>query len=121
MKRPAQSASRPAARQGPQRLGNAALVLGLGLLSACAEKPLQVAQPVAALRAELDAARARASAASAARSSPLNQRSAHVCHFSSLQTCFAHKIANLTHCSVVTTGSGNSSIVVSVLTPTFRP
>jgi len=65
MKRPAQSASRPAARQGPQRLGNAALVLGLGLLSACAEKPLQVAQPVAALRAELDAARARASEAEA--------------------------------------------------------
>ncbi|MDL5034532.1 secretin N-terminal domain-containing protein [Pelomonas sp. APW6] len=65
MKRPAQSASRPAARQGPQRLGNAALVLGLGLLSACAEKPLQVAQPVAALRAELDAARARATEAEA--------------------------------------------------------
>ncbi len=65
MKRPAQSALRPAPRPGPQRLGHAALLLGLGLLSACAEKPLQLAQPVAALRAELDAARARAAQAEA--------------------------------------------------------
>jgi len=65
MKRPAQSALRPASRPGPQRLGNTALLLGLGLLSACAEKPLQLAQPVAALRAELDAARARAAQADA--------------------------------------------------------
>ncbi len=65
MKRPAQTAFRPATRQGPQRLGHAALLLGLGLLSACAEKPLQLAQPVAALRAELDAARARAAQAEA--------------------------------------------------------
>ena len=75
MKRPALSASRPASRLGPQRLGNIALLLGLGLLSACAEKPLQLAQPVAALRAELDAARARATqaeaqAAAAAASAP---------------------------------------------------
>ncbi len=65
MKRPAQTAFRPATRLGPQRLGNAALLLGLALLSACAEKPLQLAQPVAALRAELDAARARATLAEA--------------------------------------------------------
>ncbi|MBB2486431.1 secretin N-terminal domain-containing protein [Mitsuaria sp. WAJ17] len=73
MKRPAQSALRPAPRPGPQRLGSTALLLGLGLLSACAEKPLQLAQPVAALRAELDAARARAAQAeaqSAAASAP---------------------------------------------------
>ncbi|MGM9515200.1 secretin N-terminal domain-containing protein [Roseateles sp. DB2] len=75
MKRPAQSAPRPASRRGPQRLGNTTLLLGLGLLSACAEKPLQLAQPVAALRAELDAARARATqaeaqAAAAAASAP---------------------------------------------------
>lgn len=75
MKRPALSALRPASRLGPQRLGNVALLLGLGLLSACAEKPLQLAQPVAALRAELDAARARATqaeaqAAAAAASAP---------------------------------------------------
>lgn len=65
MKRHAQSDRRPDPRTGSTRLGSAALVVSLGLLSACAEKPLQVAQPVAALRAELDAARARATQAEA--------------------------------------------------------
>jgi ATP-binding cassette subfamily F protein 3 len=59
---------------------------------------------------------ARAARASL-RSSPLNHLSAHAFHVESLQTSFAHKIANLTRCSVVIVGTGISSTIVRLFTP----
>jgi hypothetical protein len=61
------------------------------------------------------------SAASFVRSLPLNQLSAHLFHSASLQTVFAHKIANFDFCVIVILGTGISAISRIRVNPLFNP